>query len=191
MSFRFFAVPAHVLLNAPAPLLSVDCLAPEVPLHFEEVEGALSGAEFRNSRARDRVRDLLEGPSVPIEFAGGGPAGKSSAVFARPPDDLPAMLRFADQLEALAQYDSGERAMVWACQCGTRYAVPVALVRNVSIKCERCDRLVELLPSRSLGEEGLIDAPQSAVNSRRRKLASFFREAMARGWPVLVSSTQE
>jgi DNA-directed RNA polymerase subunit RPC12/RpoP len=108
-------------------------------------------------------------------------------MFAQPPVDLPAMLRMADNLDKLAREESGERALVWRCSnCGTRYAVPVALVRNVAIRCERCGESVELNAARSTGEESLLDPFVGEVNAARRRLATFFREAMARGWPVLV-----
>jgi hypothetical protein len=154
------------------------------------VERALASAEFRDVRAKDRLRALLHGDRAP----GLGSPGKGygpSALFAQPPQDLPALLRLADELEELARLEAGERALVWKCtECNARYAVPVALVRPVSIRCERCGHPVELNPARSLGEEALIDPFLGAVNSCRRELAQFFREAMARGWQVLVSSEE-
>jgi hypothetical protein len=42
--------------------------------------------------------------------------------------------------------------------------------------------------AQSLGEESLLDPLQGAVNTCRRELSGFFREAMARGWPVLISA---
>jgi hypothetical protein len=62
----------------------------------------------------------------------------------------------------------------------------MALVRTVSIVCERCQNPLQLKPSTSLGEEALHPPLQGAVNGCRKQLADFFREAMARGWPVLV-----
>jgi hypothetical protein len=59
----------------------------------------------------------------------------------------------------------------------------------VAIRCERCGESVELNPSRSLGEESLLDPLLAAVNLTRRNLAAFFRESMARGWPVLVCTS--
>jgi hypothetical protein len=152
------------------------------------VDRALASAEFRDVKAKDRLRSLLQGdrrPDLGSPGSGFGP----SAVFAQPPQDLPALLRLADELESLAHREAGERALVWKCsECNARYAVPVALVRSVSIRCERCGHPVELNPGRSLGEESLIDPLLGAVNGARRELAGFFREAMARGWPVLVST---
>jgi hypothetical protein len=190
VSYRFFALPAHRLAAAPAPLPEDDIFAPELPHQPGEVEQALAGAEFRDTRAPDWLRGLFSGDHTPPYGPPGAGYGHS-AVFARPPRDLPALLRLADQLETLARQQSGERAMVWVCECGTRYAVPVALVRPVSIRCERCTRPVDLIVSRSIGEEQLIDPLPAAVNARRHKLATFFREAMARGWPVLVSTTDK
>src|SRR4051812_1261662 len=131
-------------------------------------------------RARDRVRSLLSKDTVESDV---------SAVFAQPPTDLPALLRMADQLETLARSQEGERALVWkGAECATRYAAPVAPVRQVSILCERCQKPVDLHTGKSVGEESLLDPFQGSVNEVRRELAGFFREAMARGWPVLVSN---
>jgi DNA-directed RNA polymerase subunit RPC12/RpoP len=187
VGFRFFAVPSHRVVEHPHPLPDEDRLEPDLPPIPEAVERALAGAEFRDVRARDRLRALLQSdrpPKLGSPGAGFGP----SAVFAQPPADLPALLRLADELETLARREAGERALVWKCtECGARYAVPVALVRPVSIRCERCSNPVELSAPRSLGEEALVDPFLGAVNQCRQGLATFFREAMARGWPVLVS----
>jgi len=185
VGYRFFALPPHRLTPAPANLPTDQLLAPDLPTHPDEVEGALGSAEFRDERARDRLRGLLIGDRQP-PYGPPGPGFGRSAVFAQSPQDLPALLRLADQLENLARVESGERAWVWVCECGTRYAVPVALARPVSIRCERCGKPVELVTSRAQGEEQLLDPMQSAVNARRHKLSAFFRESMARGWAVLV-----
>src|SRR5687768_16562274 len=101
------------------------------------------------------------------------------------------MLRLADQLDSRAQIEAGERALVWKCErCATRYAVPVALARSVVIPCERCGASVDLTPDRSVGEEALLDPFSGAVNTARRHLAVFFREAMARGYAVLVAGEE-
>jgi hypothetical protein len=188
VGYRFFALATHRLVAAPAHLPTDDLLAPDLPHQPGEVEQALDGAEFRDIRAKDWLRGLLTGDRQPPY----GPPREGygrSAVFAQPPQDLPALLRLADQLETLARQQAGERALVWVCECGTRYAVPVALVRPVSIRCERCTQPVELVMSKSIGEEQLLDPLPAAVNARRIKLAAFFREAMARNWPVLVTTT--
>lgn len=187
MGFRFFAVPGHRVVEHPGTVATGELLEPELPPVHEAVERAFSGAAFRDLRARDRLRMLLQGEAQPPPRYG-SPTGRPAAVFAQPPADLPALLRLADELELLAQREAGERALVWKCgDCGARYAVPVALVRAVSIRCERCGSPVELNSSRSLGEEPLLDPLLGAINTARRTLAGFFREAMARGWPVLVS----
>jgi DNA-directed RNA polymerase subunit RPC12/RpoP len=187
VGFRFLAVPGHRVVDHPRALPAEDRLEPELPPIPEAVERALAGAEFRDVRARDKLRSLLQSdrpPKLGSPGAGYGP----SAVFAQPPGDLPALLRLADELDALARREAGERALVWKCgECGARYAVPVSLVRPVSIRCERCGNPVELSPTRSLGEEALVDPFLGSVNECRHQLATFFREAMARGWPVLVS----
>ena len=184
VSYRFFTLPAHQVGDHPAKVAGELLLEPELPLVSEGIERALFGAEYRDVRARDRLRALLEGQHEP-RLASPSSCGPA-AVFAHPPGDLPALLRLADQLDQLAAQDAGEKALVWKCSCGTRYAVPVALVRQVSIKCERCGRPVELFLPQSLGEESLLEPAQGAVNAVRKQLAIFFREAMARGWPVLV-----
>lgn len=153
------------------------------------LDRALSGAEFRDERARNRLYSLL-GPARTTQPTL-GPGFGAAAVFARPPADLPALLRLADQLEALAQQQRGERALVWKCKCGTRYAVPITLFRAVSIRCESCGEAVPLDQSASLGEEALLDPLEDAANRARHELSRFFREAMARGWPVLVCSTDQ
>ena len=185
MGYRFFSLPAHHFVNHPARMASDELLEPELPFMPEAVERALSGVEYRDLKARDRLRALLEGDVPPTLGAFNDQTGPS-AVFAQPPGDLPALLRLADQLVRLSEQERGEKAMVWKCECGTRYAVPVPLVRRVSIKCERCGRMVDMNSTNALGEETLLDPFQGAVNSSRKQLAEFFREAMARGWPVLV-----
>ncbi len=185
VGYRFFALPAYKLAETDAAA-SDELLEPELPFEPDTIERALGRAEFREYRARDRLRQLLFSEEPPPVETG---EGARAAFFARPPQDLPALLRLADQLDSLAGAEAGERALVWRCECGTRYAVPVGLVREVSIKCERCSRPVELRPTHSLGEEWLLDPAQGAVNTCRKALAEFFRESMARGWPVLVSAT--
>ncbi|PTL77486.1 hypothetical protein [Vitiosangium sp. GDMCC 1.1324] len=188
MGFRFLAIPSHRVVAHPQSLPSDERLEPELPPLQEAVERAFAGAEFRDIKAKDRLRALLQGDKAPHLGSPGSGFG-ASAVFAQPPQDLPALLRLADELESLARREAGERALVWKCsECNARYAVPVALARSVSIRCERCGSPVELNPQRSLGEESLIDPFLGAVNSARYELATFFREAMARGWPVLVST---
>lgn len=186
MGFRFFAVPNHRLVKHPEVIASDELVEPDLPNLHEAIERALTGVELRDIRARDRLRSLLNG-DVPPQWGSPSRECGPSAIFAQPPNDLPALLRLAEQLERTAKAEAGERALVWRCgKCNTRYAVPVALARPVSIACERCGNNVELHPTRSVGEEALLDPFQGAVNSTRMQLANFFREAMARGWPVLV-----
>ncbi len=187
MGIRFFSIPSHRLV-APPLLLSAEALIePELPASAGVVDRALAGVEFRDQRARDRIAQIFA--SETLERVGApGPHASPALFFAQPPQDLPAILRMADQLEALAAAEEGERALVWKCQrCGTRYAVPLGLVRDVNIRCERCGEPVSLRRERSTGEEALVDPMQGAVNITRRRLAAFLRESMARGWPVLVS----
>ncbi|HVE85813.1 MAG TPA: hypothetical protein VND93_23320 [Myxococcales bacterium] len=189
MPYRFFAVAGHRLV-AGAAVSPEEVVEPDLPPMREAVERALGGAELRDERALDRVRAALSAHRLPPSTLPGGlERFEPSGVFARPPQDLPALLRLADQLESLAQVEGGERALVWKCsQCGTRYAVPVALARPVVIPCERCGTAVDLHPDHRVGEESLLDPFSGAVNTARRELADFFREAMARGYTVLVST---
>ena len=170
--FRFYAVPAWQLLDEKSAKTPEEALTPTAA-EPGVMEAALARVEYRGFKARDRALELL--------------SEKSPAVFASSPNDLPALLRTADQLITIATMDAGERAQVWRCTCGTRYAVPVALVRPVSLLCERCGHTVELDLVNSLGETSVADAQTSSVNAARTALSEFFREAMARGWPVLVA----
>jgi hypothetical protein len=187
VGIRFFSIPSHRLV-APPQLLPIEAVTePELPASAGLVDRALAGVEFRDERVRDRLTHMFASDSLP-RMGAPGPQASPSLIFARPPQDLPAILRMADQLEALAAAEEGERALVWRCQrCATRYAVPLGLVRDVSIRCERCGEAVSLRRERSTGEEALVDPMQGAVNVTRRRLAAFLRESMASGWPVLVS----
>ena len=173
--YRFYSVPPWQLLDskdkkAAAPAEPELTVGGEGPHDFP---AALARVEYRGSKAWDRALELL--------------GTQSKAVFASSPNDLPALLRTADQLVTIARMDAGERAQVWRCSCGTRYAVPVSLVRPVSLKCDRCGNTVELDPTRGLGESQVADPEKVALNATRTALSEFFREAMARGWPVLIA----
>lgn len=173
MTFRFYSVPAWALVDAKEK--KTEPYEELVPATIDDaaVPEALSGVEYRGYKAFERAKELT--------------SERSPAVYARAPNDLPALLRTADQLVTMARVDAGERAQLWRCTCGTRYAVPVALVRPVSLRCERCGETVELDPARAEGEENITDARKASVNAVRHSLSAFFREAMARGWPVLVA----
>lgn len=175
--YRFHAVPRWVLSRdkrSPA-LTDADRLNPTVPDNTDAVDRALARTEYRGAYALEAISDLLQGEKGP-------------KVLASPPNDLPALLRTADQLLAAARTESGEKAHVWRCDCGTHYAVPVSLIRPVSIRCDRCGRNVDFEIGTSIGEQSLVDPHQSSLNAYRNGLSEFFREAMARGWPVLVSN---
>ena len=187
MGIRFFSIPSHRLVTPPQLLPADAVVEPELPASPGLMERALAGIEFRDQRVRDRIARMFSTDGV-ARMGAPGPHASPSVVFAQPPQDLPALLRMADQLEALAAAEEGERALVWKCQrCATRYAVPLGLVRDVSIRCERCGEQVSLRRERSSGEEALVDPMQGAVNVARRRLAAFLRESMASGWPVLVA----
>jgi DNA-directed RNA polymerase subunit RPC12/RpoP len=148
----FFSIPGHRLV-APPQLLPVEAIVqPELPPSAGLVDRALAGVEFRDRRVRDLVAEMFASDALPRVGSPGAQASPS-LVFARPPQDLAPVLRMADQLDMLASADEGERALVWKCQrCGTRYAVPLQLVRDVSIRCERCGEPVSLRRERSTGE---------------------------------------
>ncbi|MFZ5444997.1 MAG: hypothetical protein ACOZQL_33715 [Myxococcota bacterium] len=170
---RFFSVPAWQLVDSkrtPGP--GEEELQPALA-EPALIGPALEAIEYRGYKAWERAQELV--------------AAESPAVFARAPNDLPALLRTADQLLTLARVDAGERAQLWRCACGARYAVPVALMRPESLRCERCGATIELDPARSIGESSLTSPKKLSVNLARTALSDFFREAMARGWPVLVS----
>ena len=119
---RFYAAPAWELGKP-----SAETLEP-AGAEAELIPEAFKRSEYRGQRPLEKASKVLAD--------GGGPP-----IFAQPPKDLPALLRLADQLLLLAVQDAGERAKVWRCECGTRYAVPVSLLRPGSIKCERCGQL--------------------------------------------------
>ena len=165
---RFYATPAWELGKPSKELLEPVGAEPEL------IAEAFARAEYRGDRPLDKAKKVI------------AEAQKGPPIFAQPPNDLPALLRLADQLLTLSRQDAGERAKVWRCECGTRYAVPVSLLRPVSIKCERCGRTLELEIGTSVGDDQLVEPMQGRVNLCRKALSEFFREAMARGWPVLV-----
>lgn len=191
MGIRFFATPFHRLEEPRRPLPEGELIEANLPSVADCLDRALGGAEFRDGRIRERLTELVapnQATASPFEPLGEGCS--RPVIFARPPHDLPALLRLADQLDALATSRQGERALVWKCECGTRYAVPVTLFRAVTIRCERCGRPVELSFGRSIGEDSLLDPGEDAANRCRKELARFFRDAMARGWPVVVCSSE-
>jgi hypothetical protein len=175
--FRFYAVPAWQLLEGDKmkTRASDPQVEPLVPsLGDQSLERILGRAEYRGELAFERAQRLLRDSGTP-------------AVYARPPNDLPALLRTADQLQRIARQEAGEPAMVWRCECGARYAVPVSLSRPLSIRCDRCDRTIDLDPSTAQSEPYVSDPSHVQVNAARQALSEFFREAMSRGWPVLVA----
>jgi hypothetical protein len=173
--YRFISKPAWTLVElkkGEAPGEAYEALTSPVK-SSEIVARALARIEYRTLSLLARVENALE-------------PGKTEAVIARPPNDLPALLRTADQILTFSRQEAGERASVWRCQCGTRYAVPVSLMRPVSIRCERCGHTLELDPLRAVEQSHLADPVMAEVNEYRKTVSDLFREAMARGWPVLV-----
>jgi hypothetical protein len=134
------------------------------------VEKALARVEYRTLSLLARMEQA---------------AATEPGLLAKSPNDLPALLRTADQLLTIAKQEAGESASVWRCECGSRYAVPVSLMRPVSIRCERCGRTLDLDPG--VARPSSIEDPVTAeVNGYRRTVSAFFKEAMARSWLVLV-----
>jgi len=190
VGIRFFAAPFYRLEEPRRPIPEGELIEANLPSGPDALDRALGTVEFRDCRVRERLAELVGPSHPPSHFEPVAEGSGSPVIFARPPHDLPALLRLADQLEALATERQGERAMVWKCECGTRYAVPVTLFRPVTIRCERCGRPVELSSGRSVGEDSLLDPGEDSANRCRKELARFFRDAMARGWPVMVCSCE-
>lgn len=179
--FRFYAVAPWTLLTTKPSANSVTPpdegeLRP-VLTNPAVMSSALERVEYRGLKSADYAHQLLS-------------AGQKPAIFAKSPNDLPALLRTADQLLSLARQESGERAQLWRCSsCSTRYAIPVSMLRTMSIRCERCGSPIALENSSAATASELAESHQTDVNACRESLAEFFREAMARGWPVLVEQT--
>ena len=169
---RFFAVPVWALIKK-RNLKEPDELQPVGRVDASE---ALYRCEYRDGTVLEQVKKKLLDQTGPV-------------VFAQPPNDLPALLRTADQLLLLSKQQVGEKSRVWRCDCGTHYSVPMALVRPVAIRCDRCGRTLELEVGKSLdaNDASFDDDGSRKLASSRLALADFFREAMARGWPVLVT----
>ncbi len=177
--YRFSSKPAWTMVAAkhgdPKPEPYVELETPS-PSSNEIVTRALARVEYRTLSLVERIENAITQGTSPV--------------LARPPNDLPALLRTADQLLTFARQEAGERASVWRCTCGTQYTAPVSLMRPVSIKCERCGRTLELDPDRIESQSHIADAVTSEVNSYRRAVSDLFREGMARGWPVLVTKVE-
>jgi hypothetical protein len=171
--FAFYALPVWAL--GPAQKRGTppqaDPLVPSISTEPGVVAEALGRAELAGERAAVRAQRALE------------QAGDHK-VFARPPNDLPALLRLADELIRIAQQERGQPARTWQCECGTRYGVPAAVLVPVSLACEKCGRHIELDPLAATDDD--TDPQTARVYAYRGALSEFFREAMARGWPVLV-----
>lgn len=171
---RFSAVPVWQLIAAPvqSPTPQAEELIPSLQKP-ELLDRVFDRAEYRGYHAFRRASELAA-------------TAKGAVVFSQPPKDLPALLRTADQLQRFALEDAGERALTWSCACGAGVTVAVSLLRPVPVPCERCGRTIELDPALATGTSRLADPLQTEVNALRLALAEFFREAMARGWPVQV-----
>jgi hypothetical protein len=164
--------PAAGSARATTPT-AVPWIVPALP-RPELLGQAFTQVEFRGTALLDHAQQMAAKPGT-------------AAVLARPPQDLPALLRTADQLEQRARQDAGERTVLWRCECGSRFLLTLCQEHPASHTCERCRRRLELPPA--------APAPATAtaptdVNALRHELASFFREAMARGLTVVVSNDE-
>jgi hypothetical protein len=169
---RFFAVPQYVVETAAVkPPADREKLEPG-PNDPVLVSRAIERVEFRGSKLGDHVARLLSNGPGPV-------------VLARSPNDLPALLRTADQLRTHSIQDSQGRPQVFHCACGAAYNVPISLFRPLSIRCDRCGRVVELASTR------LSDSRVSELSLCRDRLSDFFRESMARGWLVMVEQAPD
>ncbi len=130
---------------------------------------SLARIEFRGQWLKEACHQLSSGSSRP-------------ALLAQSPGDLPALLRTADQLLAFSRDVPGAAAKVWLCSCGARLAGGPMLIRPTSIRCSHCGKTVDIEVTR---EE---KSPNDPVAIERVSLSVFFRESMARGWPVLVAA---
>ncbi len=165
--FSFFSVPLavwhqdHLRSSLYIERLSLDA----DPTLLE----AFLRIEFRGSHLSAAVEKTLAMAQVP-------------QVFAMPPSDLPALLRTADQLVAFAKEQMHSKAKRWHCMCGARLSGAPMLIHPTTIRCAHCGRTVDI--------DAPIEAPMAGepVAETRMKLSQFFRESMARGWPVLLTS---
>lgn len=172
---RFFALPSWALNPKRKNQPPVDQLAPK--LEGGELSAIADRCEFRSWVLVDHCKRLLKDTDEP------------HAVLAQPPNDLPALLRTADQLLAMSRHDGGSTARVWRCECGCHYSLEASLVGPVAIKCDRCGRTIDLDIGHALSHAASPPAAPEAARlaAARKSLSEFFREAMARGWPVLVA----
>lgn len=176
--YQFISKPAWTLIDAkksdhppePYEALQSPKASPEI------FARAFARVEYRTGTLLSRIEEAVAGAKAQVP------------VF-KPPTDLPALLRTADQLLTFARQQAGARASVWRCTCGTRYAVPFSLMRPVSIRCERCGNTLDLDPT-AAGESRIADPITAEVNEYRKAVSALFREAMARGWPVLVAKVE-
>lgn len=176
--YQFISKPAWTLVDAkkgdaaPEPYVALQSPAASPEIFTK----ALARVEYRSGTLVSRIEEAAAG-------------AKGQVPVFKPPNDLPALLRTADQLLTFARQQAGARASVWRCTCGTRYAVPFSLMRPVSIRCERCGNTLDLDPT-AAGESRIADPITAEVNEYRKAVSALFREAMARGWPVLVSKVE-
>lgn len=170
-ALELFAVPPWRAHEAPEHLPAEHVFRPQLS-HPQLLEHALRRIEYRGAPLWHRAQAVVE--------------SARHAVLARSPVDLAALLRSAEQLVAERERDLRSQKPEWRCACGQRYSVCTALLRPVSIRCDGCATALTLDASIP-GRLALGDEQAERVNAARLEVAGFLREAMARGWPVLVN----
>jgi hypothetical protein len=137
------------------------------PTRQSPQEDSLSRIEFRGLSLLEQCQQLTA-------------AGDTPVLFAQSPKDLAALLRTADQLLAFAR--EGDSTTLWQCACGARLAGSPMFIRPTSVRCSHCGRSVDV----DVNRQHAVRTDQRSVE--RVALAEFFRESMARSWPVLLAN---
>jgi hypothetical protein len=134
----------------------------------ELLRKVLMGVEYRGQTAHAKVMATLREPG---------------SILAKPPNDLPALLRTADQLLMMARQASGEGVHIQYCSCGTRFSFPPNQQHNVLIRCHSCQRPLdaELL---KYPQPLSNDPHREQINGIRISLSTFLRDAMAQSLTV-------
>lgn len=159
---------------------------------FDDPSGAVPALTFEPKPERaamlDRALASIEFRGAPLEAQLAPEGPEPARLVARPPEDLPALLRTAWQLEQRARQDAGERTLLWRCDCGHRFLVTLTPGQQASAACSHCARQYDFPPSMSPAAESRGEAARTLaeVNALRFELAGFLREAMARGWTVVA-----
>lgn len=169
-AFHLYAAPPW-RAHEPFEALSGDARLDAGVADGAVLQAALERIEYRGAPLLDHAQALLE-PTA-------------TAVLARSPVDLAALLRSSDQLLLERERDRRTQKPAWRCECGQRYTVCTALLRPVSLLCDGCNAPLTL-DAAIPGRLALGDELAERINEARVAVSGFFKEAMARGWPVLV-----